>query len=87
MGVAAGVSLVIHDVTDRHHADEDLRFQKSLLEAQSEASIDGIPNLVVVRGPGSEHRGVPKDLIPETEQTWRDQYWSRIKAYLERATS
>jgi uncharacterized protein YndB with AHSA1/START domain len=30
------------------------------------------------------HRGVPKDLIPETEQTWRDQYWSRIKAYLDR---
>ena len=29
------------------------------------------------------HRGVPKDLIPETEQAWRDQYWSRIKAYLE----
>jgi len=29
------------------------------------------------------HRGVPKDLIPETEQTWREQYWSRIKAYLE----
>lgn len=30
------------------------------------------------------HRGVPKDLIPETEQTWRDQYWSRIKVYLDR---
>ena len=30
------------------------------------------------------HRGVPKHLIPETEQSWRDQYWSRIKAYLER---
>ena len=30
------------------------------------------------------HRGVPKDLIPETEQAWRDQCWSRIKAYLER---
>jgi uncharacterized protein YndB with AHSA1/START domain len=28
------------------------------------------------------HRGVPKDLIPETEQAWREQYWSRIKAYL-----
>ena len=28
------------------------------------------------------HRGVPKDLIPETERTWREQYWSRIKAYL-----
>jgi uncharacterized protein YndB with AHSA1/START domain len=32
------------------------------------------------------HRGVPKDLIPETEQAWRDQYWSRIKAYLDRQT-
>ena len=30
------------------------------------------------------HRGVPKDLIPETEQTWRDRYWSRMKAYLDR---
>ncbi|MBL8993762.1 MAG: SRPBCC domain-containing protein [Spirochaetia bacterium] len=28
------------------------------------------------------HRGVPKDLIPETEQAWRDQYWSKIKTYL-----
>ena len=31
------------------------------------------------------HRGVPKDLIPETERVWREQYWSRIKAYLARA--
>lgn len=29
------------------------------------------------------HRGVPKELIPETEQAWRDQYWSRIKSYLD----
>lgn len=29
------------------------------------------------------HRGVPKDLIPDTEQAWRDHYWSRMKAYLE----
>lgn len=28
------------------------------------------------------HRGVPKDLIPETEQAWRDLYWSRIRAYI-----
>lgn len=28
------------------------------------------------------HRGVPKDLIPEIERAWRDQYWSRIRAYL-----
>jgi uncharacterized protein YndB with AHSA1/START domain len=33
------------------------------------------------------HRGVPKDLIPETEQTWRDRYWTRIKAHLERQES
>ena len=31
------------------------------------------------------HRGVPKDLIPETERTWREQYWSRIKEYLAQA--
>ncbi len=30
------------------------------------------------------HRGVPKDLIPETEQTWREQYWARMKAFLDR---
>lgn len=30
------------------------------------------------------HRGVPKHLIPETEQAWRDQYWTRIKTYLDR---
>lgn len=29
------------------------------------------------------HRGVPKELIPETEQAWREQYWQRMKAYLE----
>ena len=37
---------------------------------------DGGTELVLV------HRGVPKALIPETEQAWRDQYWSRIKAFL-----
>jgi uncharacterized protein YndB with AHSA1/START domain len=31
------------------------------------------------------HRGVPKDLIPETELAWREQYWSRIKVYLAQA--
>lgn len=31
------------------------------------------------------HRGVPKELIPEIEQAWRDQYWSKIKAWIERA--
>lgn len=28
------------------------------------------------------HRGVPKDLIPETEQAWREEYWTRIRAHL-----
>jgi uncharacterized protein YndB with AHSA1/START domain len=31
------------------------------------------------------HRGVPKELIPEIELAWREQYWSRIKAYLAQA--
>jgi uncharacterized protein YndB with AHSA1/START domain len=39
---------------------------------------DGGTELVLV------HRGVPKDLIPETEQAWRDGVWSRIKTYLDR---
>lgn len=42
---------------------------------------DGGTELVLV------HRGVPKELIPETEQAWRDQVWSRIKAYLERQSA
>lgn len=33
------------------------------------------------------HRGVPKDLIPETEQAWRDHYWSKIKSYLDRSAA
>ena len=33
------------------------------------------------------HRGVPKDLIPETERAWREQYWSKIKAYLATSSS
>jgi hypothetical protein len=40
---------------------------------------DGGTELVLV------HRGVPKDLIPETEQAWRDEYWQRMKAYLARS--
>lgn len=39
---------------------------------------DGGTELVLV------HRGVPKHLIPETEQAWRDQVWSRMKEYLDR---
>ena len=26
------------------------------------------------------HRGVPKHLIPDTEQYWRDVYWAKIRA-------
>jgi len=37
---------------------------------------DGGTELVLI------HRGVPKDLIPETEQAWRDEVWSKLKAYL-----
>lgn len=40
------------------------------------ATADGGTDLVLT------HRGVPKDLIPETERAWREQYWSRIKAWL-----
>jgi len=38
---------------------------------------DGGTELVLV------HRGVPKELIPETEEAWRDQVWHRMKAYLD----
>ncbi|HEY6843874.1 MAG TPA: SRPBCC domain-containing protein [Thermoanaerobaculia bacterium] len=41
------------------------------------ATPDGGTELVLT------HRGVPKDLIPETEQSWRDQYWKRMKSYLD----
>ena len=40
------------------------------------ATPDGGTDLVLT------HRGVPKDLIPETERAWREQYWARIKAHL-----
>jgi uncharacterized protein YndB with AHSA1/START domain len=32
------------------------------------------------------HRGVPKELIAEVEDAWRDQCWSRMKAYLAEAS-
>ena len=37
-----GMVVNSRDVSDRKRAEEALRFQKTLLEAQSEASIDGI---------------------------------------------
>ena len=30
------------------------------------------------------HRGVPKHLLDDTEQEWREKYWTRMKAYLAR---
>src|SRR5262249_48906368 len=30
-----------------------------------------------------EHRGVPKDLTPGTEQAWREQHWHRMQAYID----
>ena len=41
-GKVAGVVGVGRDVTERLQAEEELRFQKSLLESTSEAAIDGI---------------------------------------------
>jgi uncharacterized protein YndB with AHSA1/START domain len=37
---------------------------------------DGVTELVLT------HRGVPKALIPATEQAWRDQYWAPMKEHL-----
>ena len=50
----------------------------SMAAVTLEPTPDGGTELVLV------HRGVPKELIPETEQAWRDQYWQRMKAYLDR---
>jgi PAS domain S-box-containing protein len=46
-GKVVGASLIATDITERRSVDEALRFQKTLLESQSEAAIDGI--LVVSR--------------------------------------
>ena len=51
----------------------------SMAAVTLKATPDGGTELVLT------HRGVPKDLIPETERNWRDQYWSRIKAYLDKS--
>jgi len=53
----------------------------SMAAVTLKATEDGGTELVLT------HRGVPKDLIPETEEAWRDQYWQRIKAHLERQRS
>jgi PAS domain S-box-containing protein len=47
---ADGVIINLRDSTERKAAEEELRFQKTLLEAQGEASIDGI---LVISGEGS----------------------------------
>jgi PAS domain S-box-containing protein len=41
-GRIAGIIGVARDVTDRVRSEEEIRFQKTLLESQAEASIDGI---------------------------------------------
>jgi PAS domain S-box-containing protein len=41
-GAPAGIGSVVQETTDRRKAEELLQFQKSLLEAQTEASIEGI---------------------------------------------
>jgi len=42
--------------------------------------------LAPTAGGGTElvltHRGVPKHLIPETEDYWRQGYWARMKERL-----
>jgi uncharacterized protein YndB with AHSA1/START domain len=50
----------------------------SMVAVTLTATPDGGTELVLT------HRGVPKDLIPATEESWREQYWSKIKAYLDR---
>jgi len=44
--------------------------------------------LMPTRDGGTElvltHRGVPKWLIDDTEENWRNDYWAKMKAYLAR---
>ena len=59
----------------------DARFPEGIFSMAAftlAATSDGGTELVLT------HRGVPKALIPETEQKWRDLYWDRIRAYLAR---
>jgi PAS domain S-box-containing protein len=64
-----GAIINLRDVTERKQAEEQLRFQKTLLEAQGEASIDGI---LVVSDEGrilssnrrfAEMWGIPDDVL------------------------
>lgn len=38
---------------------------------------DGGTELVLI------HRGVPKDLIPEIELSWREKFWNKIKEHIQ----
>ena len=69
---AAGIVVNTRDVTERKQAEDELRFQKTLLEAQSEATIDGI---LAVSGDGKiisfnqrlvEMWGIPEEVVIST---------------------
>src|ERR1051326_2147181 len=49
----------------------------SMAAVTLKATPDGGTELVLV------HPGVPKDLVSAAEKAWRDQYWQRMKAFLE----
>jgi PAS domain S-box-containing protein len=68
-GPDEGVVVNIRDVTERREAEQALRFQKALLEAQGEASIDGVlavsasGDVLSTNGRFVEMWGVPPDIV------------------------